>query len=49
MQYSEEYIRAVVATGDRLPASMGETGMAEEIMDNPVFDGTSIVDQEEGE
>lgn len=48
MQYSEEYVQAVVETGDRLPASMGELGMAEEIMDNPVFDGTSIVDQEEG-
>lgn len=49
MQYSEEYVQAVVATGDRLPVSMGEMRMAEEIMDNPVFDGTSIVDQEEGE
>lgn len=44
MQYSDEYVQEVIATGERLPAVMCELGMAEEILSNPVYDGSGIVE-----
>ena len=44
MQYSDEYVQEVIATGERLPAAMCELGMAEEILSNPVYDGSGIVE-----
>lgn len=44
MQYSENYVQSVVESGERLPASMYEVGMAEEIMNEPVFDGKTVVE-----
>ncbi|OAD16471.1 hypothetical protein [Achromobacter insolitus] len=44
MQYSDEYVQEVIATGERLPVAMCELGMAEEILSNPVYDGSGIVE-----
>ncbi len=44
MDSSEEYVQAVMDTGERLPAAMGEANMPQEIMNDPVFDGQAIVD-----
>lgn len=44
MQYSDEYVQEVVVTGERLPAAMCELGMAEEILSNPVYDGSGVVE-----
>ncbi|WP_323025739.1 hypothetical protein [Castellaniella sp.] len=44
MQHSDEYVQAVVESGERLPAAMCELGMTEEIMAEPVFDGKAVVD-----
>lgn len=46
MQHSDEYLEELVETGDRLPASMCEVGMPEEILTNPVFNGSDIVEDE---
>lgn len=46
MQYSDEYVQEVVATGERLPAAMCELGMTEEILSDPVYDGSGIVEGE---
>lgn len=43
-QYDDEYIQSVIESGERLPISMCEPGMAEEIMNEPVFDGKVIVE-----
>jgi len=47
MQDSDEYVQAVIESGEKLPASMYEVGMAEEIMNEPVFDGKTVVEAQE--
>lgn len=44
MQHDDEYVQAVIESGERLPAEMCEPGMSEEIMAEPVFDGKAVVD-----
>ncbi|CAM3650712.1 hypothetical protein [Bordetella flabilis] len=47
MQYSDEYVQAVMETGERLPAEMCEADMPQEILSNPVYNGIGIVEEEE--
>jgi hypothetical protein len=46
MQHDDDYVQAVIESGDRLPASMYEADMPEQILSNPIYDGSAIVEDE---